>query len=115
MSRPVPVGLPANSRNYTGLGELGSAIGVVKLNFFRKTKVLTYQQISWTNLKFCARTGGLDILQIITLEETKIEAVLKQRNTGREMNISVWAEAGERFVERIMIHVLGEGGDAGQV
>jgi hypothetical protein len=45
------------------------------------------------------------------LDEPKIEAVLKQRNTGREMKVAVWAEAGEPFVKRITIHPLGEGGE----
>jgi hypothetical protein len=62
------------------------------------------------DLAFCARTGGLDVLRIVTSEETKIEVVLKQRNTGREMKVAVWAEAGEPFVTRITIHPLGEGG-----
>jgi hypothetical protein len=47
----------------------------------------------------------------VSLEETKIEVVLKQRNTGREMKVAVWAEAGEPFVKRITIHPLGEGGE----
>lgn len=50
------------------------------------------------------------MLRIVTSEETKIEVVLKQRNTERDMKVAVWAEAGEPFVKRITIHPLGEGG-----
>lgn len=42
----------------------------------------------------------------VSLDETKIEAVLEQRNTGREMKVAVWAEAGEPFVKRITIHYI---------
>ena len=62
-------------------------------------------------LAFRARTGGLDVLQIVTSEETKFEVVLKQRNTGREMKVVVWAEAGEHYMKRFTIHLLGEGGE----
>ena len=51
------------------------------------------------------------MLRIVTSEETKIEVGLKQRNTGREMKVAVWAEAGEQYMKRITIHPLEEGGE----
>lgn len=63
------------------------------------------------DLALRARTGGFDVLQIVASEPTKISVVLKQRNTGNKTKVAVWAEAGERYVKRFMIHALGEGGE----